>query len=459
MMRAPPPSATGLPGGGYDGIVAADVAVTITDDDGVGVTLSDAPVEVTEAGGTATYRIRLNSQPSGEVTITPQSADESAATVSGPLTFTATNWQTPQTVTVTGVNDDLDNADDARTTTVRHGIAGGGYDGIVAADVAVTITDDDGVGVTLSDAPVEVTEAGGTATYRIRLNSQPSGEVTITPQSADESAATVSGPLTFTADNWHLGQDVTVTGVNDDVDNADDARNIAIRHGIAGGDYAGVQVADVAVRVIDDDRPGVRLSETSVDVAEAAGTATYHIRLNVRPAGNVTVTPQSSDTDAATVSGPLTFTTANWQTPQTVTVTGVNDDVDNEGDRRTVEISHTVSGSTYDRVQADGVEVTVTDDDTEGVTVSPNALTVLEDGGIVTYRIQLNSQPTGLVTIFVNSNDQKVQTTTATGRSLTFTADNWNQPQTVTVTSTDNNRGHSQRPTHGSDWAHAFWRD
>ena len=421
----------GIAGGGYDGIVAADVAVSVIDDDGVGVTLSDAPVEVTEAGGTATYRIRLNSQPSGAVTITPQSADESAATVSGPLTFTATNWQTPQTVTVTGVNDDLDNADDARNTTVRHGIAGGGYDGIVAADVAVSVIDDDGVGVTLSDAPVEVTEAGGTATYRIRLNSQPSGAVTITPQSADESAATVSGPLTFTATNWQTPQTVTVTGVNDDVDNADDARNTTVRHGIAGGGYDAVAVADVAVSVIDDDGVGVTLSDAPVEVTEAGGTATYRIRLNSQPSGAVTITPQSADESAATVSGPLTFTATNWQTPQTVTVTGVNDDLDNADDARNTTLRHGIAGGGYDAVAVADVAVSVIDDDGVGVTLSDAPVEVTEAGGTATYRIRLNSQPSGAVTITPQSADESAATVSG---PLTFTATNWQTPQTVTVT-------------------------
>ncbi len=54
-----------------------------------------------------------------------------------------------------------------------------------------------------------------------------------------------------------------------------------------------------------------------------AGTSvTYDIRLLSPPDAAVTVTPASDDTTAATVSGPLTFTTGNWHIPQTVTVTG-----------------------------------------------------------------------------------------------------------------------------------------
>ena len=56
----------------------------------------------------------------------------------------------------------------------------------------------------------------------------------------------------------------------------------------------------------------------------------------------------------------LTFTSSNWNTAQTVTVSGEEDDANNE----TVTVSHSVSG--YDSVSTaddDDVSVTVTDDD------------------------------------------------------------------------------------------------
>ncbi|MEZ4818894.1 MAG: hypothetical protein R3A45_02980 [Bdellovibrionota bacterium] len=48
----------------------------------------------------------LDAQPSSDVVIDVSSADTGAATVSiSALTFTSANWNTPQTITVTGVND------------------------------------------------------------------------------------------------------------------------------------------------------------------------------------------------------------------------------------------------------------------------------------------------------------------------------------------------------------------
>ena len=99
--------------------------------------------------------------------------------------------------------------------------------------------------------------------------------------------------------------------------------------------------------------PGVSITPTTLTVAENGGTATYTVVLDSQPTANVTVTPTSSATSAATVSGALTFSTTTWNTAQTVTVTGVDDDIDSD---RTTTITHTVSKTGgYDNVTAPSV--------------------------------------------------------------------------------------------------------
>ena len=66
-------------------------------------------------------------------------------------------------------------------------------------------------------------------------------------------------------------------------------------------------------------------SETSLDVVEG-GTAEYTVKLDSEPRETVLVNVDSGDTNAVTASpASLTFTTTNWNIPQTVTVTGVQD--------------------------------------------------------------------------------------------------------------------------------------
>src|SRR5204863_1010290 len=83
------------------------VTVSNTDNDTAGVTVTPTSgLTTTEAGGTATFTVVLNTQPAADVTIALTSSDTTEGTVSpASLTFTSVNWATAQTVTVTGVND------------------------------------------------------------------------------------------------------------------------------------------------------------------------------------------------------------------------------------------------------------------------------------------------------------------------------------------------------------------
>ena len=64
-------------------------------------------------GKTASFTVRLRSQPTDNITIYVASSDTSEGTVSldSSLTFTTTNWNADQTVTITGVADNLSDGD------------------------------------------------------------------------------------------------------------------------------------------------------------------------------------------------------------------------------------------------------------------------------------------------------------------------------------------------------------
>ena len=75
-----------------------------------------------------------------------------------------------------------------------------GYNGLNPADVSVTNTDDEPSGITVSPVSgLVTTEAGGTATFTVVLNTQPTANVTIGLSSSDTTEGTVSpASLTFT---------------------------------------------------------------------------------------------------------------------------------------------------------------------------------------------------------------------------------------------------------------------
>ena len=88
----------------------------------------------------------------------------------------------------------------------------------------------------------------------------------------------------------------------------------------------------------------------------------------------------------------LTFTAANWNTAQTVTVTGV-DDVLDDGD---IAYSIVTAAATSSDANYNGIEpgrrqsATNTDNDTSGITVTPTSgLTTTEAGGTATFTVVL----------------------------------------------------------------------
>mgnify|MGYP003694250615 CR=1 FL=1 len=82
--------------------------------------------------------------------------------------YEPSNWNTPQTVTVTGVDDALDDGDVAYTIVTAAATSTDAiYNGINAADVAVTNTDNDASGIT-------VTPTSGLTTTEARRHRRPS---------------------------------------------------------------------------------------------------------------------------------------------------------------------------------------------------------------------------------------------------------------------------------------------
>ena len=429
----------------YSGRNASDVAVTNTDNDTPGVTLTpSAGLITTEAGGQATFSVVLNSQPTSNVVIGLSSSETAEGGVSvSSVTFTPANWNAPQSVTVTGADDLI--ADGPRLYSIITAPATSAdvnYTGFNAADVSVTNTDNDTAGITVTPlAGLITTESGGSATFTVRLNSQPTAGVTIGLTSSKPSEGTLSpGSLVFTTANWNAPQTVTVTGVNDAVQDGNQTYlAVTAPATSADGSYNGLDGADVSVSNTDDDSAGITVSKASgLITTEAGGKDTFTVVLNSQPVANVTVALSSSDTAEAAVSpAALVFTSSNWNAPQTVVVTGVDDAVQDGNQSYTILTAAAVSTDTnFNGINAGDVTGSNTDNDSAGITVSPLAgLITTEAGGTATFTVVLNSQPTGNVSIGLSSNDTTEATVAAA--PLVFTPANWNAPQTVTVTGAD----------------------
>jgi hypothetical protein len=98
----------------------------------------------TEAGGTALFTVVLESKPTSDVTINMTSSDTDEGVLdAASLVFTSSNWDTPQTVTITGVDDTEEDGDQDYSISFSVSSSDADYDGMSIADLTVTNTDDD----------------------------------------------------------------------------------------------------------------------------------------------------------------------------------------------------------------------------------------------------------------------------------------------------------------------------
>ena len=388
--------------------VAGNVVVTanVTDDDTQAIQVSQSAVTLTE-GASSTVNVNLAFIPASNVTVTITSTDAGAVTAApATLVFTPSNYSTQQTITLTAVQD-LDTA--AESTFVS--LTGGG-----AAEqrVTVTVTDDDAQALQLSASTLTVAE-GATGMFTVRLAYQPQADAVVTLASSDAGAATPAPTsLTFTPANWDTPQSVTVSGVSD-ADVANEAATITVATSVASSET-------LSVTVTDDDVQALQLSQSALALTEGA-SGTFTVRMAFEPGSNTTVNLSTSDVGAAAVNpGTLTFTAANYATPQTITVMAVQDtDVTNE--MATVAVATSVAADQT-------VTVTVTDDDTQAIVANPTTL-VVNEGASGTLSVSLAYQPAGTVTVSAASGATTVATVSPA--SLTFDSANWNQAQTLTV--------------------------
>ncbi len=322
----------------------------------------------TEAGGTAQFTVTVNGypMPTGDVTIALSSSDTSEGVISpANLTFTPVDWNVPQTVTLTGVDDGVvDGAQPYSINLSATTSTDANYDGLTSGKVGA-INIDNEAGVSLDASTITTTEAGGTATFSIWLNTAPTGDVTLTLSSSDTGEAAVSpASLKFTPSDYGAPQTVTVTGVDDFVQDGPAAYFVVTAAATSADPaYNNFDALDVAGQNLDNDSAGVIVPASKLTVTEPSGTASFAVVLASEPVAAVTVNCVSADTTEGTVTPSVVFTPANWNVPQTVTVTAVDDSVNDGATEFSIVTSVTSTDPLYATFNPDDVVVTTLDNE------------------------------------------------------------------------------------------------
>lgn len=332
-------------------------------------TVSTSAATVSEDGSTVTesFTVVLDAQPSSNVKFDLTVGDTTEVSIDKPsLTFTNANWDTPQTVTITGVDDDIIDGDIVSNITISIDDANSddNFDALADETIAVTTTDDDSAGFTVSIAALNVAENGGTNTFTVVLDTEPSSDVVFSVTSSDTGEATVSpATLTFTPVNWDTPQTITATGVNDSDANGDDSASITVSVIDALSDDSFDPLADqsVAITVVNDDvpstlsvLPATSMQGTQFDANWTSATGATSYELDVDDSSDFSSTVFSADVGnvtSRTVTG-LTAGTTYYYRVRPVNGAGSGADSDTALVYRMIVYAKDTSGSTvFDNYQ------------------------------------------------------------------------------------------------------------
>ena len=452
--------------------------VTIVDDDTRGVAIGHTGMLPVREGGDAAYSVALESKPTDDVTVTPQVRDvaEAEVSVSGALTFTPTDWDRPQKVTVAAAADE--NRVDG-SAMVTHAVAGGDYgdNGVTGASVAVREEDSEADLVHSGDVAIaakHATALGGIDEVAFTVTRQVAADydldVPVTLSAGILESDKLSHTVTIYAGSASAELVVGTRSLDPDAATGDVTATVGngMLHDVGDPSAASVRV------YVGEPLLTVRLDRGSYTLDESVGRTTDEIGLIARTEPNVPPPTASVAMSLSAMSGTAEvgddyqgffaviglpegpsgdwtadgdFHTARVSIPVKIIDDGLVEGSEefrlrlDQASWLTATISLVPADSDAPPCTSDGCDslVTIIDDDTRAVIVDQTGPLPVEEGGTAAYTVVLDSEPTDDVTVtpqLAGISDADL----AVSPALTFTSDNWDRPQTVTVTaSSDGN--------------------
>ena len=404
---------------------------------------------VTEAGSKSEFTVRLGKAPTAKVTVNVSSSDTSEGSVSpSELVFTSDDYNTTQSVTITGVDDSIYDGSQSWNVVLNPSSSDTGYNALSDVNVAMTTTDNEDAPTFSINSP-SVTE-GDTGSVNLtftvtlsaasalqhQVNYADAGTGTAT-SGTDYTALAASSTLTFAAGETSKTITVPVTG--DTAVEANETVVISLSNATGG---AGIATASGTGTITDDD---LKFSIDSPSVTEGdsgavnlvftvtlnASVSTQHT-VDFADAGTGTAT---SGTDYTAITG-STLTFAANETSKTITVSVTGDTAQEGNETVVISLSNATGGAGIATASGTG---TIIDND---ITFSIDSPSVTEgDSGSVNlvFTVTLSASVSSTHTVAYADAGSGTATsgtdyTSVAGGTLTFAANETSKTVAVSVT-------------------------
>ncbi|MGU9977603.1 MAG: hypothetical protein ACNYNY_02825, partial [Candidatus Oxydemutatoraceae bacterium WSBS_2016_MAG_OTU14] len=406
-------------------------------------------------GASHAYALRLSTTPESALTLTPDATSNMSFTFVPPtIIFTPENWNSLQTLTATAQMDLLNNQD---------------------RDVVVTLLDDTRELLSTASASIRIIDNGQTAglviepdtnllfanrlsvqNLNIRLSGQPQSAVVLDLVLNKQGGNQGEGPtnslegdlgftlstsmLTFDRNNWNTPQSTTITAASDTT--VSSVLSLTVDNSMSDNQYHGTS-AEVALHTLQ------LLGLTPQNIAEG-DTHTYSLRLSIAPENTLTLIPSAVGLDFDL--DQISFTSSNWDTIQTLAATAQMDLLSDQ-DRDVVVTLDDME----ELLSPARASIRIIDNgQTAGLVIEPDTdLLFANRLPVQNLNIRLSGQPQSAVVLDlvlnkqggnqidrqggnpinnpINSMGDDLGFTLSTS-TLTFDPNNWNTPQSITLT-------------------------
>eukprot|EP00163_Fabomonas_tropica_P020407 TRINITY_DN3604_c0_g1_i2.p1 TRINITY_DN3604_c0_g1~~TRINITY_DN3604_c0_g1_i2.p1 ORF type:complete len:3176 (-),score=932.79 TRINITY_DN3604_c0_g1_i2:136-9663(-) len=358
-------------------------------------------------GGSITYVVTLRGpvRTNDLVTIT-NAAQNAHATISpSSFAFSAGNWSVGRTVTVTFTDDSaVDGGHDAilSHTPSSDQLASPSVLDNAAVLVTLPVPDNDAQVVpvsTLPTPPVTITE-GDTAgfDYHIRLTATPDADVSVSLTTTEGNVILTPSSVVF-ASGSSASKTIKITAADNSVVTADRTDTVKATVTSTSSVWAAATLADLAIKVTEDDKPTVTLTPETITASQPeGGQVTYKVKISEDPIAPVTVTLSASKADQVTLS-PTTHTFKTGEALEYTVTVDITQNTQVDGPR-SVTISHAVTSASaiWAAMSIPDVSVPISDDDTgpSGIKVTgfpTGNVTMPENGTAIAFQAKVDPLP------------------------------------------------------------------
>ncbi|MDX9695712.1 MAG: gliding motility-associated C-terminal domain-containing protein, partial [Bacteroidales bacterium] len=226
-------------------------------------------------------------------------------------------------------------------------------------------------------------EDGREVQLSIVLNTEPTADVSIELSSQDLTEGTLSsGRVTFTSSNWSTPQVISVTGVDDHLIDGNIEYRIGTQNMVSTDQvYSGLNVESVTLINEDNDVANIILVITNYNTSEDAENTQFTLELATEPVSEVSINIINSDvTEGLVEPENIVFTSENWNVKQTITVTGLDDDLKDGDIQYELSFAVTSTDNHYDMFSMESLQLTNIDNDGKFGLVIPEAFSPDNDG-------------------------------------------------------------------------------